>query len=109
MERMEEPNNPNRKQLADMFDLTGDKRIAEYVARFEDLYRQREAVNADLKETAADASEGMFTKRDIDAMKKIAKWRVDDKVGAAQELMTSLRRVAIAVKIDLFAWADKTT
>lgn len=39
-------------------------------------------------------------------MKDIAKMRKDDKGNAASEKLAALKRVANAVKIDLFAWAD---
>lgn len=101
-----EPSKRPAKPLTEIFDLSGDKKIAEYVARFEDLYRQRASIAADLKQLADDAQESMLTKREVEAVKKIAKWRMEDKIGAAQELFAAMRRVTRAVKIDLFSWAE---
>ena len=101
-----EPEKKPAKPLSETFDLNGEKKIASYCARFEDLFRQREAVMADLKQLADDAGEDMLTKREIEAVKKIAKWRVDGKLGAAQELFAAMRRVAKAVKVDLFSWME---
>lgn len=108
MEKMEEPGK-KLPDLSGMFDLSGDKKIAGYVARFEELFRQRDAANADLKQLADDAAEDMIKKREIEAIKKIAKWKNDGKIGAAQELMAALHRVSSVVKVTLFDWADKTT
>lgn len=105
MERGEPSKKPS-KPLSEMFDLNGEKKIASYVSRFEQLYQARDAVTADLKQLADDAREDMLTKREVEAVKKIAKWRNDDKLGAAQELFTAMRRVAKSVKVDLFDWAD---
>lgn len=105
MERGEAEKRP-AKTLSETFDLTGDKKIASYVARFEELFRVRQSVNADLKQLADDAVDDMLKKREVEAIKKIAKWRCDDKLGAAQELFIAMSRVARATKIDLFSWMD---
>jgi hypothetical protein len=105
MSTHEEPSTP-KKPLSEVFDLKGEKKIVNYVSRFEELFRQRESINADLKQCAEDAREDLLTKREVEAVKKIAKWRVDDKLGAAQELFTAMHRVSRAVRVDLFSWAE---
>lgn len=101
-----EPSKKPAKSMSEMFDLSGDKKVANYVQRYEELFRQREAANNDLKELASEALQDMLTKREVEAIKKIAKWRLDDKLGAAQELFSAMRRVGAAVKVNLFDWAD---
>lgn len=93
------------KSLSDILDLDGNGRIAAYVGRFEELFRQQQAVSADLTALKDEAfTDGMLSKRDVEAVKKIAKWRLDDKLGAAQEQIGALRKVAAAIKVDLFSW-----
>lgn len=93
------------KSLSEILDLDGNGRIAAYVGRFEEKYRERKAVSDDLRALADEAfTEGMLSKREVEAVKKIAKWRHDDKLGAAQEHIGALRKVAAAVKVDLFSW-----
>lgn len=94
------------KSLEEILDLDGNGRIAAYVGRFEDLYRQRKAVTDDLKSLADEAfTDGMLLKREVEAVKRIAKWRLDDKLGAAQELFGAMRKVSAAIKVSLFDWA----
>lgn len=68
--------------------------------------READAAREDLKQIVADAKEAEFSKRDVEAMKKIAKLRKDDQKGRAQEQLDALRRVGTAVGFDLFEWAD---
>jgi uncharacterized protein (UPF0335 family) len=102
----ERANHP-KPDLSEIFDLNRHKAVTNYVDRFIDLFRQKDAIGEDIKELAAEAKEAMFSPVEIDAMKNIAKWRKDDKGNAAAEKLAALRRVSNAVKFDLFAWADK--
>lgn len=98
--------NEKRPDLSLMFDLTRDKAVAKYVDSFEDLLRQKDAVTTDIKQLRDDAKEAMFSPSEIKAFETIAKWRKDDKRGAATETLAALRRVANAINFDLFSWAD---
>lgn len=103
----EEPKKSRPDQdLSSIFDLSGDKKIANYVQRFEELYRQREAISAEIKQLSDDAYLDMMPKREVEACKKLAKWRLDDKLGGVQELMAAIKRVGAAIKVDLFNWQE---
>lgn len=100
---------PNEKKpdLSEIFDLNRHKAVTNYVERFEELGRQKDAVANDIKELRAEAKEAMFSPVEIRAMEDIAKLRKDDKANAAAEKLAALRRVANAVKFDLFSWSDQ--
>jgi len=101
------PNEP-KPDLSEMFDLNRHKAVNNYVDRFEELLRQKDGIQNDIKEVAAEATtEGMFSPVEVDCMKTVAKWRVKDKNNAAAEKLAALRRISNAVKVDLFSWADK--
>lgn len=99
---------PNEKKpdLSEIFDLNRHKAVTNYVERFEELFRQKDAIQNDVKELSAEAKEAMFSPMEIRAMQDIAKLRKDDKANAASEKLAALRRVANAVKFDLFSWSD---
>lgn len=108
-QQQEEPKKPPaERDLSQMFDLSGDKKIATYVQRFEELFRQRAAISAELKQLSEDAYLDMMPKREVEACKKIAKWRLDDKLGGVQELLAAIKRVGAAIKIDLFNWQESS-
>lgn len=100
---------PNEKKpdLSEIFDLNRHKAVANYVDRFEELGRQKDAVQNDIKELASEAKEAMFSPVEIKAMQDVAKWRKDDKANAASEKLAALRRVSNATKFDLFSWSDQ--
>ena len=100
------PKEPKKVDLSEVFDLSRDKTVAQYVDRFEDLLRQKDAVAQDIKELAAEAKEAMFSPVEVKAMQDVAKWRKDDKGNSAAEKLAALRRVGKAAKFDLFSWAD---
>jgi uncharacterized protein (UPF0335 family) len=83
-------------------DLNRTTVTTDFVARFETVMRAQQAASDDLKEIAAQAAEQEFSKRDIEAMKKIAKMRLKDQIGRAREQIDALRRIGAAVQIDLF-------
>jgi uncharacterized protein (UPF0335 family) len=98
--------NEKKPDLSEIFDLSRHKAVAKYVDGFEDLMRQKDAVQTDIKQLADEAKEAMFSKAEIKAMQTIAKWLKDDKKGAAQETVAALKRVSAATGFDLFSWAD---
>lgn len=100
---------PNEKKpdLSEIFDINRHKAVTNYVERFEDLLRQKDAVANDIKELGIEAKEAMFSPVEIKAMQDVAKLRKDDKANAAAEKLAALRRVANAIKFDLFSWSDK--
>lgn len=104
MEANIECGEPSRKPepLSEIFGLDGKRKIASYVSRFEELFRLRDAASADIKQLTEDAREDMVSKRELEAVRKIAKLRLDGKLGAATELLAAMRRVANACQIDLF-------
>ena len=55
----------------------------------------------------AQAKEAQFSRRDVEAMKMIAKLRLDNKLGEAAEKLEALERVGQAVGCNLFAWAGE--
>ena len=87
-------------------DLNRTTITTNFVDRMEEVMRQQEAAANDLKEITAQASEAEFSKRDIEAMKKIAKLRMKDQLGRAREQLGALRRIGAAVQIDLFSDGD---
>jgi uncharacterized protein (UPF0335 family) len=83
-------------------DLNRATVTTDFVSRFEAVMRDQQTAAVDLKEIAAQAAEQEFSKRDIEAMKKIAKMRLKDQIGRAREQIDALRRIGAAVQIDLF-------
>jgi hypothetical protein len=96
-----------KPDLSEMFDLKRHKAVAGYVARFEELMKQRLAVANDLSELTSEAKEAAFSRIEVAAMKDIAKWKVGDKTLSAAVKLAALRRVSRAIKLDLFSWADQ--
>ena len=84
-------------------DLNRTAITADFVARMEACMRQQQTAADDLKEVVAQANEAEFSKRDIEAMKKIARLRLKDQIGRAREQLDALRRIGDAVQIDLFS------
>lgn len=99
---------PNEKlpDLTEIFDLNRHKAVRNFVDRFEELAKQKEAVVDDVKQLAIEAKEAMFSPVEISAMKAIAGWKNGDKLLAAAVKLAALRRVSNATKVDLFSWAD---
>jgi hypothetical protein len=98
---------PDKKpDLSEIFDLKRHKAVAGYVARFVELYEQRIEVNNDFTELTNEVREDDFSTIEVSAIKDIAKWKANDKVTGAAAKLAALRRVANALKLDLFAWAD---
>ena len=96
----------SRPDLSELFDVKRAKPVQAYVKRFEELFRQRDAISADIKQLSDEIVEDEFTPVEAAAMKDIAKWRQGDKALTAAAKLAALRRVSNAVKLDLFSWAD---
>jgi uncharacterized protein (UPF0335 family) len=99
--------NEPKPDLSEIFDLNRHRAVTSYTDRFEELFRQVDAVRNDIKELANEAGEAMFSPVEVKAMQDVAKWRKDDKGNAAAEKLAALRRVCNATKFDLFSWADQ--
>ncbi|MCF4166354.1 DUF2312 domain-containing protein [Zavarzinia compransoris] len=95
------------RDLAKVFDLKGERQIAGYVDRFENLLREADRVKDDVSALKAEAKEAMFTPFEIKAMQEVAKLRKDDKAGVAEEKLAAIKRVSKAAGMDLFRWADQ--
>lgn len=100
---MAEPSNSN---LSEIFDLDRKGLTKQLVDNMEHCLRERDAASEDLRQIVASAKEAQFSRRDIEAMKTIAKLRMKDQKGAAQEKLEALQRVGNAVGFDLFGWAS---
>ena len=92
----ERPTGEPKRDLHEVFDLDRKKLTKTTVDQMEQAMRDIDA-----------AREDQFSKRDIEAMKKIAKLRKDDKKGAAREQLEALERIGGIVGFDLFDWASE--
>lgn len=102
-----QPSGQPKQDLNEIFDLDRKKLTKKIVDRMEQCMREADAARDDLKEIIAECNEAGFKRRDIEAMKKIAKLRKDDKGGAAREQLEALERIGSIVGFDLFAWAAR--
>lgn len=103
---MDGASEPDR-DFAKMFDLDRSTLIKSMVDRMEECMRAATAAREDLKEVVtACRDEHEFPPREIIAMKRIAKLRLDDKGGEAKEQLSALERIGRAVGFNLFDWAD---
>lgn len=87
-------------------DLDRKTLTSNFVNRMETCLRTIEEAQDDLKEICAEANEAEYSKRDVQAMKKIAQLRLKDQIGRAKEQLDALQRVSRACGLDLFDWAD---
>ena len=99
------PGGEPKRDFEKMFDLDRTSLTKNMVDRMETCLRDVQTAQADLKAIVAAAREAEFSKRDVEAMRKIAKLRLDDKKGAAQEQLEALEKIGKAVGFDLFSWA----
>jgi hypothetical protein len=96
---------PNR-DFTKMLDLDRSTLIKSMVDRMEECIRAATAAREDLKEVVAECrDEHEFPPREIIAMKRIAKLRLDDKGSEAKEQLAALERIGRAVGFDLFDWS----
>lgn len=100
------PNETPRKDWSAALDLDRKTATRSFVERIEECMRAQQSAADDLKEVIADAKGAEFSVRDVDAMKTIAKLRLKDQRGRAQEKLEALSRIGRAVGFDLFDWAD---
>lgn len=103
----DETDAPKKDWMADL-DVNRTTVTKSIVDRMEECMRSQEKAIADLKEVTHDALEHEFSKRDIEAMKKIAKLRLKDQLGRAREQLEALDRIGKAVNCDLFDWEGGT-
>jgi uncharacterized protein (UPF0335 family) len=85
-----------------MLDLDRTTAISDFVERFEQCMREKEAAEDDIKELAAEAKEAEFGPDDIQAMKKVARLRLKDQVTKARDQLAALQRISNAVQLTLF-------
>lgn len=90
---------------AQRLDLDRTTATKNFVDRIEECLRDAQTAADDLKGVLAEAKEAEFAPRDVEAMKKIARLRLKDQIGRAQEQLEALQRIGDAVGADLFAWA----
>lgn len=100
-----EQNEPAKRDWTKTLDLDRTTITREFVNRMENCMRQAQDAQEDLKQVIADAKEAEFKPRDVEAMKKIARLRLKDQKGRAQEQLEALERIGKAVEFDLFDWA----
>jgi uncharacterized protein (UPF0335 family) len=100
-----QPSEEPTRDWSKVLDLDRTTLIATMVNRMEQAMREADAARDDLKEIVAECRTAEFGPRDIEAMKKIAKLRKDDKGGAAKEQLEALERIGNAVGFPLFTWA----
>ena len=91
--------------LNEIFDLDRKGLTQKLVTDMEQCTLAADVAREDLKVVVAQAKEAQFSRRDVQAMKMIAKLRLDDKLGEAAEKLEALERFGQAVGCDLFALA----
>ena len=102
MDGIDEP----KRDFTKMFDLDRSTLIKSMVDRMEECIRAATAAREDLKNVVSECrDEHEFPPREILAMKRIAKLRLDDKASEAREQLSALERIGRAVGFDLFDWA----
>ena len=94
-----------KRDFAKMLDLNRSSLIKSLVDQMEQAMRDIQEAQEDLKQIVAAAKQHEFAVRDVAAMKSIAKLRLQDKKGDAQEKLEALERIGKAVGFDLFDWA----
>ncbi len=94
------------RDFAKIFDLDRSTLTKSMVQRMEECMRQAKVAADDLKAVVAECVEREFSPRDIAAMKKLAKLRLEDKGGVAREQLEAMQRIGAAIGFDLFDWAD---
>lgn len=101
-----QPKEQPERDLDAVFDISRKKLTKNMVDRMEQAMREADAARDDLKAIVAECREANFGPRDIEAMKKIAKLRKDDKGGAAKEQLAALDKIGGIVGFNLFDWAE---
>lgn len=93
---------PKMRDWSATLDLDRATAIKTFVERMEECMRAAIVAREDLKEVQTDAIEAEFSKRDVEAMKKVASLRIKDQVGRAREQLEALERIGRAMQMDLF-------
>lgn len=104
-DKPDEKNGKPEKDLGEIFDLDRKGLTRQLVDNIESAMRDIENAREDMRQIVAGAKEAQFSRRDIWAMKEIAKLRLKDQKGSAQEKLEALERIGQAVGFDLFDWA----
>lgn len=94
-----------KRDFNEIFDLDRKKLTRGLVDRMEQTMREADTARDDLKQIISECREAQLSPRDIEAMKKIAKLRKDDKRERAKEQLEALERIGGIVGFDLFDWA----
>ena len=102
---MKDENEQPSRDWEKTLDLNRTKLTRDFVDQLEDAMRRQQVAADDLKAIAGTAREQEYGPRDIMAMKKIAKLRLQDKGGDAREQLSALDRIGMAVEFDLFDWS----
>jgi uncharacterized protein (UPF0335 family) len=97
------------RDFAKIFDLDRSTLTKSMVERMEECLRQTKVAANDLKEVVAECVEREFAPRDIAAMKKLAKLRLEDKGAVAREQLEAMHRIGLAIQFDLFDWSNGQT
>lgn len=97
--------NEPKRDWTKTLDLNRTQLTKDMVDRFLDAMQRQQIAAEDIKIIAVAALEQEFSKRDIGAMKAIAKLRLNDKKSEAQEKLEALERIGKAVGFDLFDWS----
>lgn len=98
-------NDKPERDLAKIFDLDRSTLIKNFVMSMEECLKGIQIARDDLKEIVAKCREAEIPARDIAAMKKIAKLRLEDKAPEAAANLEALERISAIVGFDLFGWA----
>jgi hypothetical protein len=83
-------------------DASRSDRVKAFVERMYEILRGIEAGQIDLKAVAVECEQRGFKKREIAAMRKIAKLSLDDKISQARDSLDALRRISSEAGVDLF-------
>lgn len=88
--------------LNEIFDLDRKDVVKKLVTEMEQCLHDAMIARENLKEIVAHAREYQFSAWEAVAMRKLAKLRLDDKLGTAREEIDALRRISYSLEIDLF-------
>ncbi len=93
-----------KRDFGKMLDLNRTTLTRDMVDRFLDAMQRQQIAAEDIKIIAISALEQEFSKREIGAMKAIAKLKMSDKKSEASEKLEALERIGKIVDFDLFDW-----
>jgi uncharacterized protein (UPF0335 family) len=96
-----------KRDFSKMLDLNRATITKEYVDQYEVAFQQQVSAASDIRQITDDAKEAEFGPREIKAMKRIAKLRLQDKLADAKEDLEALERVGRLVQFDLFDFDER--